>query len=149
MNLFEELLKELSPLVGFPLHIDHHHVCCLWAGDTLKVQIEQNKEGHITLAAFLSELGPGKFREEVFKESLKANGQFIPGGVLSFSSKNNQLVLHHFVLREIMNAQNVFESMTALIHYGLQWQTALNEGKTAPAFLATKSLLPSVFGIKP
>ena len=149
MDLFEELLKELSPLVGFPLHLDAHQVCCLWAGDTLKVQIEQGKEGHILLAAFLFELGPGKFREEVFKEGLKANAQFIPGGTLSFSSKNNQLVLYHLIPREMVNAPKVFESMTALISYALQWQTALNEGKTTPAFLATKTSLPSVFGIKP
>lgn len=149
MNPFEELLKELSPLIGLSLHIDENNVCCLWAGETLKVQLEQDKKSHIVVAAFLCELGPGKFREEVLKESLKANAQFFPGGILCFSSKNGQLSIYLLLPIETLDGQKLLESLSILINYALQWQTAIQEGKTAPLSIASKPSFSHAFGLKP
>jgi len=149
MNPFEELLKELSLLIGLNLHSDENNVCYLWAGETLKVQLEQDKKNHVVVAAFISELGPGKFREEVLKEGLKANAQFFPGGILCFSSKNGQLVVYLLLPIETADGQKLLESLSTLINYALQWQIALQEGKTAPLSLASKPSLPHAFGIKP
>ncbi len=149
MNLFEELLKELSPLIGMNLHVDGNNVCCLWAGDTLKVQMEQNKQGQFVVAALILELGPGKFREEVLKEGLKANAQLLPGGIICFSPKNSHLAVYLTLPMETLDGQKVLEALSILINYGLQWQTALQEGKLAPPSIVSKPATSSVFGLKP
>ena len=148
MNFFEDLLKELSPLVGLPLHPDNHGACCLLVGDRLEVQIEPDKRDDIVIFAFMNELPPGKFREEVLKEGLKANAQFLPGGIISFSGKTNQLAIYQRLQHQTINAHDLLDALASFIDYAMQWQMSLQDGKTAPTFLATKSSAPPPFGMK-
>ncbi len=148
MNLFEETLKELSPLVGLDLHPDQHGACCLLVGDQLEVQIEPDKKEDVVIYAFIGELGPGKFREEVLKEGLKANNQLLPGGTLGYSGKNNQFAICQRLNHETIKGQELLEALATLIDYATQWQSALKEGKLAPSFLSSKPLAPPPFGIK-
>lgn len=149
INSIEALLKELSPLIGLDLHLDIHDVCCLQAGESLQVQIEQGMKSNIFIAAFLTEVGPGKFREEVLKEGLKANAQLFPGGILCFNNKNGQLAVYKMLPQETLNGSKLLEELSTLIDYASQWQSALKDGKTAPVSIGSKSSAPSPFGLKP
>ncbi|MBS3904593.1 MAG: CesT family type III secretion system chaperone [Simkania sp.] len=149
MNFFEDLLKDLASLMDLPLHVDHRGVCCLRVDDQFEVQMEVGKKNDLIILAFINELGPGKFREEVLKEGLKANNQLLPGGIVSFSGKTNQLVIYKRLPNELLNAQSVLETLSSLIDYATQWLVSLKEGKTAPAFLVTRSASSGLpFGMK-
>jgi hypothetical protein len=149
MDIFVEILKELSPLLGLELHVDRIGTCSLLVGETLRVQLEPDKKHNIALVAFLGQLGPGKFREDVLKEGLKANAQLLPGGALGYSGTVNMLTLSKLLPLESLKAPELLNALAVLIDYGWQWQSALNEGKTSPSFLATKSEAPTPFGMRP
>lgn len=148
INPFEALLQELSSLIGIDLHVDNHGACCVQIKDSMKVQVEMDKKNNIVLFAFLGEVGPGKFREEILKEGLKANAQLLPGGIIGFSGLNNQLSCHRLLDHEMPRAQEILDALTIFIDYALQWQTSLQEEKTAPGFLASAPSTPPPFGIK-
>jgi hypothetical protein len=113
--------------------------------EKIQIQIEPDKKGErIIIAAFISELSPGKFRENVLKEALKANAHFIalgnPGGILGFSAKhNNQLSCHTFVPTEECTSEKLLASLSYLAEYSLSWAEALRSGQQAPAELQTRA----------
>jgi len=148
MDLFDDLLKELSAIIGLGLHRDHFGACCLQIGERLRVHIAPDKRGHVAVYAFLEDIGPGKFREEVLKEGLKANCLLLPGGVLGYSGKNGFLSLHQFFPEDIASAK-LYEGILSFADFAVQWQTALSQGKTTPLSLTPKSNAPSPLGLKP
>jgi hypothetical protein len=148
MDLFDELLREFSSHLGLSLHKDNFGACCLQIGEKLRVHIAPDKKDHIVIFAFLEDVGPGKFREEVLKEGLKANNLLLSGGVLGYSGKNGFLSLHQLLPVDIGSAK-LFESFLTFIDYAVQWQTALAQGKTSPLTLTPKSSAPSPLGLKP
>lgn len=148
MDIFDELLKGLSPHLGLSLYRDTHNSCCLLIGEKLNVRIAPDNQGRLVVYAFLEELGPGKFREEVLKEGLKANKLLLAGGVLGYSGKNGFLTLQQLWPIEISSAK-LFEAFLQFVEYALQWQTSLLQGKTSPLTLTPKTAEPSMFGLKP
>jgi len=147
MDLFDDLLKELSTIIGLSLHRDNFDACCLQIGERLRVHIAPDKKRHIVVYVFLEDLGPGKFREEVLKEGLKANSLLLPGGVLGYSGKNGYLSLHQFFEEDTTSAK-LYEGILSLVDYAIQWQAALSQGKTTPLSLTPKSSSPSPLGLK-
>jgi hypothetical protein len=148
MDIFDELLKGLSPHLGLNLYRDTHNSCSLLVGEKLKVHIAPDNQGHLIIYSFLEEIGPGKFREDVLKEGLKANKLLLAGGVLGYSGKKGFLTLQQIWPIEI-SPSSLFEAFIQFVEYAMKWQTALSQGKTTPLMLAAQSKQPSIFELKP
>ena len=74
MDRFAILLADLGELIQVPLHPDHQRSCILSINQELHVHLkEEDNEDRILIATFVSELPPGKFRENILKETLKEN----------------------------------------------------------------------------
>lgn len=75
LDPFAILLADLGALIQVPLHPDHQRACSLNINNELHVQLKED-ENRILVATFLAEIPPGKFRENIFKETLKENNLF-------------------------------------------------------------------------
>ncbi len=148
---FEDLIQELGTTLGLSFHLDPHGACCLQMNEKLRVQIEPDKqEDRIILAAFIGELNPGRFREDVLKEALKANAQFIgngnAGAILGFSARHNQLACHTFLPILEISPEKLLASLTYLTEHALSWMEALQSGRAAPPGIQTLHTAPTAFG---
>ena len=74
MKSFHDLIAELGEYIGEDLKVDLNMACSLEINNLIKVQIELDSPGEkILLMSLITELPPGKFRENILKDALKAN----------------------------------------------------------------------------
>lgn len=145
MSKFEDLLKELSDLMGSPLVPDSKSTCLLVFQNEVKIQLELDRtEEYLIIGARLGELPAGKFREMMLIEALKSNRD-TEAGVLAFSLKKKELVLCDKKLFESISATSLFDLLKKMSEKGEVWQTALKNGRV-PA-LQSSSPHPSIFGL--
>lgn len=133
MDRFETLLWDLGEITQLPLHQDKHRACTLLLEGKLKVQLQMEQSGkHLIACAFLGEIPPGRFREEVLKEALKVNHRFHPFGFFAFYEQKSQLVLHQLLLEEGLSAECCLQEIELLIEEADEWRLALEAGQTCP-----------------
>ena len=132
---FEELLGQLSTVLELELQLDHHHLVALRIRDRLAIQIQENREKkQVLLIAGLCEVGPGKFRENVCAEALKANSGFAHRpGTLGYLAMKNMLTLHLAYPLEELDGKKLALLMSNFIEYAEQWQRAIEKGQVGPA----------------
>ena len=83
------LLEELGKVIKVPLKPDKLNCCLLKFKTGTQVQMEIDSRGeNVVIAANLGELTQGKYRENVLKEALKANGLPPPQtGIFAYGKK--------------------------------------------------------------
>jgi hypothetical protein len=148
MNIFEEMIQEMGRILNVPLHAEKNRLCKLNINDVLHIQIEFDEaKERILIACFVCDLPPGKFRENVLKEALKANNQFPSLGTLAYSEKNNKLALFtHFPIATI-NANKLSEELMKFIDKTDQWRMAVETGQLASVAIGPAKEKPP-FGLK-
>ena len=140
MDRFEEILTNLSPIIGSPLQPDLRGACRLNMRNLLHVQLEFNPtEERILLATFIKEIPPGKFRENILKDGLRANWPHPKNGTLCYCSRNNHLSLFTYVSIIQLTAQHLFEILTAFTTKAEEWKMAIDTGNTANLIAPVKS----------
>lgn len=147
MDKFEELLKELSHLIGSPLTPDSKSTCLLVFNNGVKIQLELDKSADfLIIGASLGELPPGKYREQILIAALKSN-HLGENGILAFSLKKKELVLFEKLPFESVNAKELFEKLQKLVDKTHFWQETLSS-QSIPAPQASSSS-QSIFNLKP
>ncbi|MBI3236722.1 MAG: CesT family type III secretion system chaperone [Chlamydiales bacterium] len=130
MDRFREILNDLGDLLGLPLYPDRLGACKLNMEDKCHVQIEyQPHKQRLLLACMICEIPPGKFREKVLKDALKANGFHSPE-VLCYSEKNNHLCLFEMVSLEYLNGQKLMDSINHFTEKAIAWRMGIETGRT-------------------
>jgi len=133
MDRFEEFLKELGRQIDVPLHPDTRRICRINVNQALHVQLEYDEgKERVLFATFLCDIPPGKFREEVFKEALKANGVFPRAGTLGFSDRNNKMALFDSLSIHERVGEKTTAFLFSFIETARQWKEAIEGGRTAP-----------------
>jgi hypothetical protein len=128
MNFFEEIIKKLGQLLGTTLYAEKGYLCKLRIEGSLKVQIEHEvPEERILIASFLSELPPGKFREDLLKEALKANHSLEQLGIFAYSPKNNSLTYFLYVSDKI-DFEDFARQFSQWLEIAKQWKSAIETG---------------------
>ncbi|MBI5273610.1 MAG: CesT family type III secretion system chaperone [Chlamydiales bacterium] len=152
MISFEDLLEHLSDYLNVPITPDVKGGCRLKIENKFDIQIELDSiKNHIVFGAFVYELSPGKYREEVLKAGLKANYSFqYQIGILSYVTKKNQLALWHALPLGNASTQTFIDHFLLFYHKAHDWHTSLDQGKVAPegAFEILKQEKPPMFGLK-
>ena len=70
MKSFHDLIAELGEYIGEDLKVDLNMACSLEINNLIKVQIELDSPGEkILLMSLITELPPGKFRENILKDA--------------------------------------------------------------------------------
>ena len=102
MDRFQQLLYDLSELIEVPLYAEEN-LCRININDLFDVQMEYDSgKETVLLASFCAEIPPGRFRENVLKETLKANAIYPRVGTYGYVEQSNQLALF-----EIISLQNL------------------------------------------
>lgn len=90
-DFFGSLLQELGKVLEIPdLHPDRNNSCQIVLKNGLNLQIELDRSGQFLIfGADLGVVPPGRYRENLFREALKANDMPHPiHGILAYSKKN-------------------------------------------------------------
>lgn len=133
MESFKELVQHLSDLIGVTLHTDRIDACRFSVDGKLHVQIENEPSyERILIATFLGEVPPGKFRENVFKEALKANNFFPRVGILGFSNRKYQLALFDTLPYLNLTANKLGDFLSVFIEKAEMWRSSIQNGNLAP-----------------
>lgn len=148
-DAFGQILHELGQLLKLKdLHADSNNSCLIKFKNGLQVQIEPDRRGDcLILGCDIGVIPPGRYRENIFREALKANG-FTPPKAFHFaySRKSDKLVLMAFLLLRHINGQKVYEQLLILIKQGESWKEALTRGEV-PSHLETQQQSSGIFGL--
>lgn len=148
INQFEELLQALGKIFHLSLHVDYHNACSIRIREDLVIQLQlDTSQENLWFFSKLIEVPPGKFRENVFKEALKANGQPDPrAGLFGYLPQSNHLVLFQKYPLAILNGERLAGLLGAFLEMGESWRKAISSGLSAPPPIRSTSHNP--FGLK-
>lgn len=127
-DLFGTLLVELGQSLGIAnLHSDDNNSCLIRLKSGLIIQLELDKSGDFLLiGADLGTVPPGKYRENLFKEALKANDQQPPlHGILSYSKKSDHMVLYQKLFIKDLNGEKIAAEITPFAEKAFIWSEAI------------------------
>ncbi|HEY4832998.1 MAG TPA: CesT family type III secretion system chaperone [Waddliaceae bacterium] len=151
MDLFESLLQELGQIMKIEgLRPDEHNTCLIRFKDgDLEVQIEPYQKGEFLLiGCTIGVISPGRYRENVFREALKANG--LPPsrhGVFAYIAKSDRLVLFSMLsLREI-NGEKIASFLTPFMEKALTWKQQIKRGDVPVAETITSGRVSGPGGL--
>lgn len=143
IDRFEELLNELGEEYGLSLHPDRKGACKLKINETIHIQIECDAHQENLLAAtFICDIPPGKYRENILKDALKANGPFPKNGTLAYSDRNNKLVLFSYLRMSNLTGKKLAEFLATFLDKANNWRIGVETGHTA--HLVTTTTKPMV-----
>ena len=147
LDHFAILLADLGALIQVPLHPDHQRGCNLSVNGELHVQLKED-ENRILVASFLAEIPPGKFRENILKETLKENNLFPRTGTFSYSERNNQLALFSYLPLEGLRGDTLADFLEAFLEKAFSWKTALLTGQLPQRGQTLEKTGPSIFDVQ-
>lgn len=130
-NLFESILQELGRTEVIPikdLHPDSRNSCLIRLKGGLEIQIEMDKKGDFLLIGCdLGSAATGKYREDVFREALKANGLPEPRwGDFAYSQQTDHLILFHRLHTKDLTGEKVADYLSHFLEKAFLWRDALS-----------------------
>lgn len=149
-ELFESLLEELGHTLDIPdLRPDSNHSCLINYPDDFKVQIEMDPMGHsVMLGCDLGPIPTGRYRENLFREALKANGMPAPHhGILAFSNKTEHLVLFEYLNTQDLTGDRIADALAPFIEKAKLWKDSLAKGEIP--VVGTMRTSSGMFGMRP
>ena len=131
---FADVLNELGDELDIDVEADLHGVCTIMINEKVKVQLEVDVTGEsILMASLVTELPPGKFRERILKDALKANYQVEENhGTLSYTGPDNALVLSLTIPMHGLNGKELYEHLSIFVERAQGWQKAIDDGFPSP-----------------
>jgi hypothetical protein len=132
---FNELLHSLGKLFGLPLHTDKHNACALQIAKGLVVQLQLDESMEkMLIASKVVEVPPGKFREDVLLEVLKANGFADPLiGIFAYIPHTNELVLFQQYPMDILTGERLAGLILPFMDLCKEWRAAILSGQHCPS----------------
>lgn len=131
---FNDLIYELSQILGEELKADLNQICPLVIDEDYHVQLEMDISGDsILIGSFICELPPGKFRENILKDALKAQFETKDKkSILGYCEQINKLALFENVPNYDLNGETLFERLCNFVEQVKEWKEAIDKGKTSP-----------------
>lgn len=129
---FEGLLESLGKVFQLELHVDHMSACSIQVQEGLILQLEPDiSQEYLWLFCKIIEIPPGKFRENVLSETLKANGLADPRAG-HFGLWNGILILFQKYPISLLNGELLSGLIGAFLEMAGNWQKAVQSGRSAP-----------------
>ena len=151
-DIFSSILAEIGQALGVSnLHPDQTNSCLIKFPSGVSIQINMDGRGEALIIG--SELGivqPGRYRENVFREALKANGMPPPlNGILAFSKKADKLILFEKVPIKDFHIEIIRMMMPDFLEKAKTWRDALARGDVpAGANASSSSSSSGMFGLR-
>lgn len=154
-ELFDTLLQELGQAMDIDdLQSDANHSCLIHFKSGLEVQIEPYDKGEFLLiCADLGHVQPGRYREDVFREALKANGLPYPRyGTFAYSEQSDHLLMYKLMSLRELNGEKIAAFLYPFIEKGEAWKQMIDSGEVPIADTVTTSQAAGplgMFGLRP
>ncbi|MCH9811333.1 CesT family type III secretion system chaperone [bacterium] len=134
MANFDEIIDGLADALQADLYPNVDGVVSMIIKGTIKAQIDlDRRDDGILVCLYIAELPPGKFREHVLKDALKANSRLLTNrGVLAYIGKHNSLVLFQKVRPENITTDSLIDILKHLTARTKLWQDAIDSGHASP-----------------
>jgi hypothetical protein len=150
-DLYEGLLQELGKAIGIPdLHPDANNSCLIQLPKKppIQIEIDKNKQS-IFLGCTIGVVPAGAYRENVFREALKANGQPQPLiGIFAFSKKSDSLLLFHVLDIKDLNGEKIARVITPFVEKAQIWRDTIARSEIPSGTAAFLSRSSGMFGLK-
>lgn len=154
MDIFKNILEELARQELFPadaLRPNQAGICAvpLPGGGHIRLELDV-EEKNLLIISILGVVTPGRYRENLFKEALKANGLPHPRhGTLAFSTHTEQLVLFESMPLPGLTGGTVASFLPPFIDKANLWREAVSTG-SVPEVASTKASigLGGLFGLR-
>lgn len=148
INQFEELLAAIGKVFDLALHVDRSNACSIQIHDNLIIQLQLDvSQENLWIFSKLIEIPPGKFRENVLREALKANGLPDPRvGAFGYIAATNHLALFQKYPLTILNGDRLAGLMGAFLEMADNWRKAVASGQSAPP--SSREVIPNPFRLK-
>jgi len=147
LEALKSLLEDLGRMALFPLAAmrpNQQGTCAvpLPDGSVVKMELDE-REQNFLIVTVVGNVPTGRYRENLFREALKANGKSHPRyGTFAFSSKTEHFLLFESLgLKDLTSAQ-VAEYFPHFLEKAALWRQAVNFGN-----VPVKSSAPSIFGM--
>jgi hypothetical protein len=136
---WSNLLEELGKAIKVQLKPDKNNCCCLRFKTGLQLQIEVDERvENVILACDLGQLAQGRFRENVMKEALKANGLPLPhNGFFAYGKKTESLLLTDQLLLDELTGEKLAEYLVPFMQKAELWKTSIERGEV-PSFMGSE-----------
>ncbi len=134
ISQFEELLQKLGQVFALDLHLDRKHACSIQIHPSLIIQLQLDpSQEYLWIFTKVAETPPGKFRENLLKEALKANALPDPRpGILGYILTTNQLAQFQKYPLFILNGERLSGIIGSFLEMAESWQEAIRNGQSAP-----------------
>ncbi len=115
--------------------VDAHQACTLQIHDKIRVQLQLDPhQTYLLMACLAIEIPPGKFRENVLRDALKANYLTDPRpATLGYVETNNHLSLSQTIPLAILNGERLAGFFSAFLAEAKSWIQAIEQGKSSPS----------------
>ena len=132
MDLFEALLQEFSKATNIPnLKPDANSSCLLVLPNGTKIQLDIDPGNNFLLmGAELGFIPGGRYRENVFKEALRANNLPAPrNGDFAYSKKKDLLILFTKISLKDLNGEKIASVFAPFSEKATHWKEAISKGE--------------------
>jgi len=148
---FDSLLKEIGQLLNVELVPDRLNACRLKYPDGLFLQLEANREGTtLLLGTKIGALPPGRYRQDVLEQALKANTLDFHTGTFGYSKKNSELYLYAHLSTEHFTAKQIVDFISPFIEKARHWIAPLAANQIPPLDINAPTQKSSgMFGLAP
>lgn len=153
MDNFATLLAEMGKLINIPLKPDKNLSCMIdYPKDKYAIQLEMEQgTDNLIYGANISKLPPGKYRQNLFEQALKANLLEVPrGGILAFSPKSDMLILFLKVPSKELTAQRAVDILNSFNEKLKRWKEAIDRNEVPPLVgaVSVKPTSSGMFGLR-
>jgi len=128
---FEILLNDLGKILKIGLKPDSNNACLLRFNDGLEIHMEPGERNQLLhIVSNLGEVPQGKYRENLFREALKANGLPPPkNGIFAYGKKTEALLLTLIIPLDTLTGQKLADLLNAFIPKAKLWREAVTSGR--------------------
>lgn len=148
-DFFSALLAELSQILEIPnFEPGSTHSYLVKLKNGVKVQLEPDKsEQFLMIGAEIASIPAGRYRDNIFREALKANNIPPKEGIFAYSKKSDKLILFQTISLQDLTGAKIHDALTTFSEKVKLWQDAISRGDI-PALMGAASSRPKgLFGL--
>lgn len=146
---FELILGDLEDYFKVPLKHIEKSVIIDFPFD-VKVQIEMDNSNDLLIAIHVGKLIPGHYRNEIFKQALKANNFYsITTGAFGFIKASEKLYLFTFIPPFYQKKERYKDILDPLLAKAQKWAEAIQRGEIPSIDFFENKSSQGLFGLRP
>jgi hypothetical protein len=149
MNKFEELIEALSETLQVPLHAERGSSCKLLIDGRMDLSIECDSSAeNILLGCLICDVPPGRFRELLFKETLRMNAHYPRPGTFAYSERASKLCLYQYIPFVNLSSLRFSNLLEEFLEFADAWRRAIDSGNLSSVALPPPDTRPSPMGLR-